>query len=517
MGEREKEEMKRTNSVKLMLTALVAMLAMASVCWGNQPPPPVDQSLGIPDTIFSQMDEADCRVCHGDNPPAGVPVETDHSLPDRHHLLIGTAVPSPTAAPNPTVGDGIYQCLTCHTMVYNSTTGTFGFANYRDCMLCHASTSAGTVHHVGATAQGGNCVACHGSLVENMDDGHYMPSYDPSLVTPWPSGKETGDGNADGQGNCNFCHNTMKLTDPAYVADSADPPPTVVDLVSGVTVYRNNLTHHSTGFGGDLTKCEWCHGGTGAMTIRTCEGCHGVTSLHSIQLGLGAATEPGQEGPYLGHIGDQWDCYGCHGFTAASETDTYVAAPYLTSVTPSSVSVEFVGTITVTGYNFIGSGLEAEVHLVDDQGNSVTLNSVSVANDVIEAELPPPAPYVWESGTYTLTVVKGTLVSNPIVIAVTPEPEIHTVMHVGGTLFYSLEGVNLLPGSGNDGAKIGTQVTVSDGVTTYNCEIVTGSDSKLFVKCGGEGPIVKATTIFGNQASAFSRLQKVLTTRTLSR
>ena len=33
MGEREKEEMKRTNSVKLMLTALVAMLAMASVCW----------------------------------------------------------------------------------------------------------------------------------------------------------------------------------------------------------------------------------------------------------------------------------------------------------------------------------------------------------------------------------------------------------------------------------------------------------------------------------------------------
>jgi len=524
MGEREKEEMKRTNSVKLMLAALVAMLAMASVCWSAEPPPPVDQNLGIPDSVFNLLTEADCRACHNQNPPIAAVDPT--YLPDRHHLLLGTDIPTPTAVPNPKDPAGnvytVYECLTCHTMVWNPTTFTYQFANYRDCLLCHVQTGGLTVHHATADALTGDCQACHGALVDNMADGHYVPTYIPSLVTPWPSHKPTADVN--GEGNCNFCHNTMKLTDPNYDPDTAT---TVVDPASGVTVYRNNETHHGTGLQ-TTGHCEWCHldglpSYTNPMQIRGCENCHGVKSLHSIQLGLTASTlpgvSPGNELPYKGHIGAQWDCWGCHGnngVTAASETIAPYSGivPYINYLSASSFEEGTAATITVTGASFIdsieGTVIESTFQLVDGLGNITTLQTLSLTNDTAEVVVPG----FLAAGSYTLTAVKNSSQSNPKVIAVTPVFTIYSAVHTGTT--YNITGVGLVADADYEAASLGTSVAVTgvDG-TTEECTMVSATGSDLIAKCPIEGSSITVTNLY-SEASARSEVKRVAPTRILS-
>ena len=73
--------------VKLFSLALVACITLftAGVTMANVPAPPVNQILGVDDTIFNTLEEADCRVCHDD--PA---VTGPTSNVDRHHLLYGS-------------------------------------------------------------------------------------------------------------------------------------------------------------------------------------------------------------------------------------------------------------------------------------------------------------------------------------------------------------------------------------------------------------------------------------------
>ncbi len=102
-----------------------------------------------------------------------------------------------------------------------------------------------------------------------------------------------------------------------------------LDTASGVSVYNNADTHHSTGlvYLGKCTLCHDVHADADAR-IRQCEKCHGVKSLHNIQVDSDAnGIDPGTEAAYYGHIGNQDDCWGCHGFTAA-------AAPYSGPVIP---------------------------------------------------------------------------------------------------------------------------------------------------------------------------------------
>jgi hypothetical protein len=181
--------------------------------------------------------------------------------------------------------------------------------------------------HDSAEAQAGICTICHGDIVDNMNDGHYIPTYEPSLVTPWPSSKDQS--GVNGEGNCVFCHY-------ASVYESDDGP---------IPIMSNAANHHNTGFYDKSgTKCGWCHDvysvdpdsiSISAYSIRTCEGCHGMDSLHNIQAdsdGDGIIT-PGDELPGFGHIGHNDDCFGCHGF----ET-TLAAAITLTSSELAAIS-----------------------------------------------------------------------------------------------------------------------------------------------------------------------------------
>ena len=73
--------MKITWGIKASTLAILLLFAGASTSLAAVPPPPVNQQIGVPDTILNALSEADCRVCHSSG------------LPDRHHVLYGTLIP----------------------------------------------------------------------------------------------------------------------------------------------------------------------------------------------------------------------------------------------------------------------------------------------------------------------------------------------------------------------------------------------------------------------------------------
>jgi hypothetical protein len=268
--------------------------------------------------------------------------------------------------PNPDAdGDGVpdttYDCLNCHNIVWDPDLGSYVIVeDFRDCLNCHVASP----HHVTTEATSGECTACHGSfvdrgLVDTNSDGYadtvnapWVPTYQPSLVTPWPSGKdydycssnlcvggtcsETGgtctvdgdcpltttntctasadcavgevcveDGPNGGDpansrgtltGNCNYCHDSgiIQAGIPEFIGKLA----------------QDNMTnHHDTGIpdynlpggppnnpeAGDV--CTWCHymgnptPNPLGFSIRTCENCHGIPSVHNIQAKNGVRAD----------------------------------------------------------------------------------------------------------------------------------------------------------------------------------------------------------------------------------
>ncbi len=396
----------------LIISLILAItLAFATPVWANVPPPPVNQQIGIDDGVFNNLAEADCRLCHEN--PDQFPVKPE-SIPDRHHLLVGTPIGDPNSAPfDDPPGD--FDCFSCHDV--DCSTGVCDINVYRDCLFCHEQiANEASVHHLTATAQASDCVACHGDLVDNRGDGHTIPTYDPSLVTPKPSdGLGPPNRIGDGRGACNFCHSS----------GTGDPLVPGTDTDTGVLVFGNSATHHNTGLGLDTTKCIWCHPPTSAvLAIRTCEGCHGFESLHNIQADSNSdnVIDPGNELAYYGHIGNNDDCMGCHGgYTTAAAPASGPVTPYISS---SDVSVVTAGTdtaVTLSGTAFTNviSGFEwvSDVLLTAPDGTSIL-----IAPDAIsESSLTFTISGSTAPGNYDVRVVKGDTQSNPVVISIIPD------------------------------------------------------------------------------------------------
>ena len=159
------------------------------------PPPPVNQNQGIPDHAFYSMTEPLCRACHNQNPPPGIPVEATF-LPDRHHAKLGLPIPPKTDiqfpdGDNDGVPDTNYTCTNCHEVTFDPEQNVFVLSDLSDCMQCHVYSAEGSVHHRSDKAINLDCKACHGGFVNNHStsganpDGHYIPRYSPSSVTPW--------------------------------------------------------------------------------------------------------------------------------------------------------------------------------------------------------------------------------------------------------------------------------------------------------------------------------------------
>lgn len=540
----------RTKILSIM-GAFIFTMAFAIASIADTPPPGVNQKIGIPDTSFNNLEEAGCRYCHQNED-----IVNGANIPDRHHLLKGTPVQSGTCAEtggtcernedcpgfNAETGDienfcsvhtdrpfpagdtaGTYNCLSCHKLFWNPVTYTSTFETFRDCTFCHIQDPlAPTTHHRTTEAQNKNCKACHGPI-DNPDDGHYIPTYQPSLVTPCLSYEDCSsvaykdvnnlppsDSGATG-GFCSFCHaaDSSGVTDPAYTGSFG----AVVPVVS------NAETHHSTGLapfaGSDISsgKCLWCHDVTAPAKIRRCEACHGVNSLHNIQADSPAAGNtgsiiPGEETAYWGHIGNNSDCTGCHGFAAADlGSPTGPIIPQVDSLSSYSITAGINSNITIMGSAFtnevMGFTATSVIKLTDSNGSAVTLTPNTISVNTITVTIPATlAP-----GNYVLRAVKGPNSSNATGIAIIPGVTITNVS------CNKKKGVLTITGSGFGTKPEGTDADLSVAINGQTADILSWTDTriKVFVSTCSSRTAVTVNALYGSAKSGGSQPSKPCT------
>jgi len=488
----------KTKPLGILALALTMILALAVVSWATVPPPPANQVIGIPDGVFNNLDETGCRACHED--PA---IVNPGTVPDRHHLIVGNTIPDPTAAPHGTPGD-TYECLSCHELVWDDDTSSYVFVNFRDCLLCHVQTAGiASVHHMTTKANDQDCKACHGQI-DNPLDGHYVPTYDPSMVTPL---LKDGTG-PNGEGSCRFCHDAG------------------TDAVSGFVVFANSATHHGTGIGqpgsGSTLECALCHDMSGIPDkeqIRRCEACHGVGSLHNIQADSPNSANPGDilpgaEDAYWGHIGHNDDCEGCHANTAAA------AAPSSGPVDPniSELSAYSVTGGSSTPIKITGSAFTNQVFGPDGSTIELTSDVVLTAADAAETTLLPDVisegsmtvtiPADLAPGNYDLQAVKGTTTSNCVNLSVMPAVVITSSTCKNGIVTIIGSGFGLYV----DALGSGTGVTLTAPTGDYT--IISWTDTMIVADFGTciSGSAVVVDSVYG-AASADVTVKKLLLKR----
>ena len=670
-------------------------IAEMAVVADNYHVSPVSQNIGMPDTTFDNLVEAECRLCHED------PLIVDpESVPDRHHLLMNSAISvgecstfngtcsvtttqncqsdsdcpatetciddgtdrscvtdADCAAPrnlcnirgqdcpvgtcsvttttacsldsdcpasetcdvggcpqsytgqvcgqpfcqggsaaqdpdanNDGTTDTDFACLNCHTV--DIVGGIIEMVVFRDCAVCHVKVKdAPTVHHNTPTAKGGDCVACHGDLVDNpigctvdtcsntgamcsvdadcdlgatcltvaaCDDGHAIPTYAPSLVTPEPSNHahqcvDTGTGtpvapqvlcvaNSDcAVGNCSVTTATACNEDTdcpaaeicvggAEFCEEISPDLEMaggcaychnagLDATSGIEVVDNHDTHHGSGIyknrlGGtdDPAVCVWCHAGGnphaptghGPDRIRWCENCHGYESLHNIQGDAdGDGTiDVGGELKGAGHIGNNDDCWGCHGFLQAD------AAPgsgeLVPTISSSDVLVTIAGTDTVvnlTGSAFTNTYLgmfdwTSVVRLTASDGSTTILTPDSISESSITVTIPGTVA----AGNYDVAALKGSTASNTVVLSVKPE------VVITDSSCNRKKGVLTVSGSGFGEKPAGTDDYISVQVNGQSVDIISWSDTRITAsvsKCSNNADIT-VDAVMGSATSGSS-------------
>lgn len=356
-------------NVVMYVVAVLAMMICATAALAL--PPPVPQSYGIYDAKFSTFTTAECRGCHSSG------------LPDRHHNLIYTKNKA---------------CLDCHTLVVNGPNDN-SFADFRTCSVCHKTSP----HHVTAAAAARDCKACHGPI-DNPLDGHYVPTYPVSTVTPLINGRPVVDpatGAVVTVQGCAACHQPN--------ATAIDPNTNLVRAISS-----NADTHHGTNLGqpgSTVGDCTWCHNFSQAgLAIRQCESCHGVKSLHNIQPKPGnIAVIPGGEPAGLGHVGNNWDCQGCHISWFGKGAEEVNPAAIIPGIRGNSYTLpaDKEALLILNGTGFTNTDKNGVIYnptvLIKSDTISLTLTPSSVTNSEIQVTVPALL-----QGNYSIYVSKGT-------------------------------------------------------------------------------------------------------------
>ena len=416
------------------LLTITLTFAISPPASADVPPPPVNQVLGLFDATIdftgADIDREFCQQCH-----VGSQVE-------RHHALV-----------TPTFG-----CFECHTL----TDGTF--AEFRECTFCHQTSP----HHTTAEAQARHCSACHGSLVADYDDGHYIPSYATSSFTPLTGGVEPDPTNHPGEyaGGCKACH--------------------MEDIGQGIA--SNATTHHGIG----ITECSWCHDveAEATLSIRKCEDCHDVNSLHNIQADSdndGVIT-PGTETGGYGHIGANADCYGCHVQSFLAFMSTTAAEPTIPSITSLSATVLTAGqaaNLTIAGESFMNtSGGETFTPVVEiTKGDNVVILYPLPA--FTSKELITPVPATLEPGNYELRVKKDAVVSNKMTLTVAADVQVSAANLTEETIVITGSNFGNQPGETMLDNTLGTVQSWSDQkVVVLMPEAVEGQTVTLVTAAG---------------------------------
>lgn len=325
-------------------------------------PPPVDQSMSIYDTTVTQLVEQNCRNCH------------TSGVPDRHHNLVPT---------------GEYNCNNCHPIITNIN-GQSVLLD-RNCVACHNGSAfyanpnlrAGRPHHNTTLAQIRNCKQCHGGFVDDYNDGHYIPTYSPSLVTPDTSYKIINSTTGKKWGGCEACHEEYLNATP--------------DILSNVDNHHNEIVNVTSG-----NTCNWCHTDSGGgLNIRKCEDCHSVSTVHNIQYNYNQTN--GKLG--YGHIGNNWDCNGCHAWYDAGITyPSGAIIPDIFSINPSKLTSGIPTAVTIDGINFVNDQYTSIVSV-----DGIRLVPSSITDNQIVVTIP-----ALSSGVRTIQVIKtGDVIDKP--------------------------------------------------------------------------------------------------------
>ncbi|RII29651.1 MAG: hypothetical protein CXR30_10015 [Geobacter sp.] len=420
-----------------LILAITLIMGMAAVLWAAVPPPSANQYLGYYDTKYSAYTKTECLGCH---------VSDDVLVPRHHNLIITKNM----------------MCLDCHVLISDGS-GGFVFEDFRTCSNCHKTTP----HHVSSKAVAQDCQGCHGDFIDNPLDNHYVPTYPVSSVTPMIHGREVTatDGSLATVQGCAACH---------------QPDATAVDPITNTTraIYSNADTHHGTliGFTGGIGKCTWCHNfDQPGLAIRQCEACHGVKSLHNVQRPSSTADiVPGSEAAGYGHIGNNWDCAGCHvsWYGNASTSPATAIIPAIKGQSAYTLAAGKEIALTITGVSFVNVG-----------GNGVTYNpSVSISNATTSITLTPASftdseiqvlvPAL-QAGSYDLRVTKEGVKSNLAKLVVIPELAVKTAI-------LSSKNTVTVVGTGF-GAAPPADYTSGLGVSVgeVQCKILSWSDTKV--------------------------------------
>ena len=500
---------------KRYIVATILFFGLVTLAWANVPPPPVNQNIGIYDTTITQFNETLCRTCHNSTVLGGVPT--------RHHRLTDMQIINPlTNVP--------FGCGDCHPLISEGTGGTGVFID-RNCIDCHngsvfwgnslsANVPARRPHHVdtstdtlsiGQPAQNRQCNFCHGSFVANYNDGHYQPSYDASFfITPYATFKATNTSTGKEWGGCNACHQPSSIVTP-IIGD-------------------NNFNHHTEVRDATLgEQCSWCHvispffvtitdRGTGqtittAMELRNsttekldfasgsiepgttnisisgtgCEKCHSVQSIHNIQNNYTATK--GQLG--YGHIGNNWDCNGCHASWVAGElTLQRPIIPTVDAINPSVLNAGVASTLTITGSNFINDAYSSVVSV-----DGVTYKPKSITDKQIVVNIPALTAEV-----HKIQLVKGDVSSKLSTLTVVSNPTIKSANLINGVLTIAGRGFSAKPATNAQ-----QHVTIAHaGKIFYSQNINSWSNTQIIAKADSTiaiGDKVTVTTGSG-QASA---------------
>jgi len=277
------------------LAVIVFMLLGAPhILWAlfathNRPNPLMDyvpQEIGIDDTLYWELEEYDCRKCHG------------NTLADRHHLtdvvvISGLCTPCHEVLPEPPFVVVVRDCLTsgCHSWADVETNGW---------------------HHGTDMSASDSCVSCHDpNLIQEITPIRDFTMYPPSVATPTPFSCE----------NCHWGQDHVPGGEP----DDPGHPSTYEHYNEwnqfigfheyANPIYDNFHTHHMGSKGNVASQCYKCHSldpnypdwdAYNPDLIRYCETCHSIETLHSI-------------GP---HVQDTngWEAAGFH--VPASNTQT---------------------------------------------------------------------------------------------------------------------------------------------------------------------------------------------------
>lgn len=369
-------------------------------------PPPVDQRMGVYDTLFANLTEFKCRNCHTSGgtvyDPATITKSMD-TVPTRHHLLVAS---------------GRYACTNCHPVV--TINGSQSVTMVRDCIQCHDTIFNNITirrpHHETQDAQDRHCSRCHGNLVDDYDDGHYVPPYNVSEVTPDTKFKVINQSSGKKWGGCEACHEQNLLLEPP--------------------IAFNNKTHHRlgnlSGFSPpNNSKCAACHdthsGQFGPDFIRFCERCHSVKSLHNIQYDyVNTSNSIG-----YGHLGSNnpsdvknysWDCKGCHAWYVAGDIapGMDIIVPNIETITTNKILEGDTTPFTIKGTNFkttIGNITYSSVVVITNGTNSITVIPTSISSTTMVVTIPSLSRGAY--GLYALN--NGSVKSNKMSLVSVPK------------------------------------------------------------------------------------------------